>query len=108
MALDHGALETGMDSKECERICISLSPTFMRMTLPEDYKPDLAKKYLANKLNAKEADNGVSDIREGSENALNLLLSITGLVLLIASANLANLLLARAPCGNRKLRSGWP
>jgi hypothetical protein len=32
--------------------------------------PDLAKKYLANKLNAKEANNGVFDIREASERSL--------------------------------------
>jgi predicted permease len=91
-----GRLKPGWTVKSASAYLSAISPTLMRMTLPEDYKPDLAKKYLADKLNAKEADNGVSDIREGSENALNLLLSITGLVLLIACANLANLLLARA------------
>ncbi len=89
-------LKPGWTVKSASAYLSAISPTVMRMTLPEDYKPGLAKKYLADKLNAKEADNGVSDIREGSENALNLLLSITGLVLLIACANLANLLLARA------------
>jgi putative ABC transport system permease protein len=91
-----GRLKPGWTVASASAHLTAISPTFMRMTLPEDYKPDLAKKYLGNKLNAKEADNGVSDIREGSENALNLLLAITGLVLLIACANLANLLLARA------------
>lgn len=91
-----GRLKPGWTVKSASAYLSAISPTFMRMTLPEVYKPDMVKKYLANKLNAKTADNGVSDIREGSENALNLLLSITGLVLLIACANLANLLLARA------------
>lgn len=91
-----GRLKPGWTVKRASAYLTTISPSFMRMTLPDDYKPDMAKKYLANKLNAKEADNGVSDIREGSETALNLLLAITGLVLLIACANLANLLLARA------------
>jgi predicted permease len=91
-----GRLKPGWTIKSASAYLSAISPTFMRMTMPEDYKADLAKKYLVNKLNAKEAANGVSDIREGSENALSLLLAITGLVLLIACANLANLLLARA------------
>ena len=80
MALDYGASQTRLDVTSASAYLTAISPTVMQMTLPEDYKPDLAKKYLANKLNAKEANNGVSDIREGSERSLNLLLAITGLV----------------------------
>jgi putative ABC transport system permease protein len=91
-----GRLKPGWTVTSASAYLTAISPTVMRTTLPEDYKPDLAKRYLANKLNATEANNGVSDIREDSERSLNLLLAITGLVLLIACANLANLLLARA------------
>jgi len=74
----------------------ALSPGIMRATLPTGYRPDMAKSFLANKLAATEAGTGVSSLRQQFERPLWLLMAITALVLLIACANLANLLLARA------------
>src|SRR5207248_1764711 len=91
-----GRLQPGWTAKSATAHLHALSPGIMRATLPPGYKSDLAKRYLANRLAATEAGTGVSGLREQYERPLWLLMATTGLVLLIACANLANLLLARA------------
>src|SRR4029077_1986891 len=59
--------------------------------------------FLAFRLGAFSADSGVSDLRKEYEQPLWLLLTLAALVLLIASANLANLMLARATAREKEM-----
>src|SRR5580704_13746938 len=72
----------------------AISPAIFEATLPADYNPENSKHFLGFRLGAFSADSGVSDLRKEYEQPLWLLLALAGLVLLIASANLANLMLA--------------
>ncbi len=98
-----GRLKPGWTIARANAQLQTVSPAVMQETLPPDYRPDGAKKYLANKLSVAPGATGVSQLRRQSENPLWILLATTGLVLLIACANLANLLLARASVREREI-----
>ena len=98
-----GRLKPGWSREQASAQLQSISEGIFKVTLPERYRQEDIDSYLKFKLGAFPANSGLSRLRESFENPLWMLLGITGLVLLIACANLANLMLARASVREREL-----
>jgi len=98
-----GRLKPGWTVQRASAQLDAMSPALFEATLPPKYQADDAKTYLADKLKAFPAENGFSDLRSDYSNPLWMLLAIAGLVLLIACANLANLMLARASAREKEI-----
>jgi predicted permease len=91
-----GRLKPGWSVARANAQMNAVTAAILQETIPPFYDSETVKKYLEYKLGVFTASTGFSQLRRDSETPLWLLLGISGLVLLIACANLANLMLARA------------
>jgi len=98
-----GRLKPGLSLEQANAQVQAISPGVFEAALPANYPPVSVKDFLGSELIALPGGSGVSQLREKYQQSLWMLLAIAGLVLLIACANLANLLLARASAREREI-----
>ena len=96
-------LKPGWSFEQASEYLNALSPGLFEKTAPAGYNSEALKTWKAYRLAAYPAGAGVSYLRDQYNSSLEILLAITGLVLLIACANLANLMLARTSGKKREL-----
>ena len=98
-----GRLKPGVTIDQATAEFGAKSRAILEATLSPNYPAADAKSYVENGLVALPASSGVSVLGNRYGSSLTLLLGIAGLVFLIACANLANLMLARASGRSREI-----